>query len=448
MPIELIPYLLIAGSFQLFVQVYFIIDAYNNQTIPFRLKRLFIVFIALTNIIGATIYLLTMMRYQTDKEKSAVMQKRAISLLLILLFQLMTIQAIVTAEGEQGRIIQLLTPLMFFFILLSEWLHYKKLKWIHLTHIALYANAFILQLIMPLETVELLIIIATILWLNHLSFKRLIMLMRFFFLGFIISISIKVLVISPVDLVDEAISYLYINVIFYVLMVLAFYVIKKQQHTMHLLEDANNLLTEQAKTIKKVSALEEREKMAKSIHDHVGHTLTTAILTLEGLQHQNDLTTILNQVDTAKNQVKKSLSDIRSLVRETPFTLDLIPLIESFIESMKTQTNFAIHFEHHVLTKDFLPLQKELILSIIKEAFTNTIKYAEATEVDILIQEVPNTLIINFTDNGIGCVGLTCGFGLNSMQKAIHQFNGSVSFESSRNEGFSIQVKLPLGGNL
>lgn len=448
MPIELIPYLIIGGAFQVFVQVYYIIEAYNNQTINQRLKRFFIILIALTNSIGATIYLLTTMRYQTDKEKSAVMQKRAISLLLILLFQLITIQPLVTSEGVEGRVIQLLTPLMFFFILLSEWLHYKKHKWLPISHSLLYINAFILHLMMPIETVELLIIIATILWLNHLSFTRLSIWMRFFFLGFILSISVKIFGVSPVDLVDEAISYIYLNMIFYVLMVLAFYVIKKQQHTMTLLEEANTLLTEQAKTIKKMSALEEREKMAKSIHDHVGHTLTTAILTLEGLKQQKDLSTIINQVEISKNQVKKSLDDIRSLVRETPYTLDLIPLIESFIESMRSQTPLTIHFEHTVHSSDFLPLQKELILSIIKEAFTNTLKYAEATEVDILIQEIEHTLIINFTDNGIGCVGLTCGFGLNSMQKAIHQFNGSVHFESEKDEGFSIQVKLPLGGSL
>jgi signal transduction histidine kinase len=229
-------------------------------------------------------------------------------------------------------------------------------------------------------------------------------------------------------------------------MILAFYVIKKQQHTLTLLEDANHLLTEQAKTLKKVSALEEREKMAKAIHDHVGHTLTTAILTLEGITNQKDLSTINTQVSRAKNQVKKSLDDIRGLVRKTPNNLDLIPLIESFIETMKAQTSLAIHFEHHLVSNDFLPLQKELILSIIKEAFTNTIKYANATEVDLLIQEINQTLIINFTDNGIGCEGVTCGFGLNSMQKAIKNFNGRVSFESSKNEGFTIQVTLPIGG--
>jgi two-component system sensor histidine kinase ChiS len=206
-------------------------------------------------------------------------------------------------------------------------------------------------------------------------------------------------------------------------------------------------LNEQARTIEQMAAREERSRMAADIHDHVGHTLTTAIIQLEGLSKQLEDDTLLSSVELAKRQVKNGLDQIRVLVRgvdidlRRPFHDNLNDLL---METRRT-TGLIIH-EDIEAKIDLIPIQQKVLLSSIKEFITNSVKHGGASEISVLITSHNGFLECTLSNNGTTDEDITYGFGLTQMDKVIQSIGGMMTVSSTKDLGFILYYKIPLGG--
>jgi len=214
------------------------------------------------------------------------------------------------------------------------------------------------------------------------------------------------------------------------------------------LQDLNEQLKEYADVREKMGETKERNRLAREIHDTLGHTLTGLSTGLEACKALIDNNSELakKQLDILSQVAKDGLKDVRRSVKKLrPDTLEnhtLKEALESIIQEFSKTTGVTIHFVCHIEKFQFQPDEEEAIYRIIQEGTTNAIRHGKASEIFISFGIDDKTLIIVVEDNGVGCDHIQEGFGLHHMQERVRLLNGSVRWYGT--DGFVLIVELPL----
>ena len=125
---------------------------------------------------------------------------------------------------------------------------------------------------------------------------------------------------------------------------------------------------------------------------------------------------------------------------------DLHARILSFIEKAKTVTeNINFDIQHEIDEKiTFSSIKGMNIFRVIQEAINNSIKYANASKVEIVIVKKEEKLLISIKDNGVGfdINTIDLGNGLSNMEKRMSEIDGSVKINSKKSEGTEIMLRV------
>ncbi len=207
---------------------------------------------------------------------------------------------------------------------------------------------------------------------------------------------------------------------------------------------ANAQLREYALKIEELATIQERNRIARDIHDSVGHALTVSNLHLEAALKlwQTDPKEATEFLIEAKQLGSNALQEVRQSItalRVDPLVgLSLSDAIANLVEEFKRSSGVVTILEINLQ----LPIKNEIkvaIYRIIQESLTNICKHASATEVIIIIQVKTNlTLIIQDNGKGFQINQNTTGFGLQSMCDRALAVGGNLNIETSINGGCKI----------
>ncbi|BCL34892.1 sensor histidine kinase [Nostoc sp. MS1] len=213
---------------------------------------------------------------------------------------------------------------------------------------------------------------------------------------------------------------------------------------------ANEKLRQYALRIENQATLEERNRIAREIHDSLGHSLTALNLQLETAlklapSNPDKAQSFLTK---AKELGSKALQDVRNSVS----TMRSHPLQEKTLD--EAIDNLAQEFQHHtgIVLTCVLNVNNQLsmevntaIYRIIQESLTNVSKHARATRVNIEISLSRGSLLLIIQDNGRGfdIQQNTTGFGLQSMRDRTLALGGKFAINSSIGGGCQITVDIP-----
>ena len=214
------------------------------------------------------------------------------------------------------------------------------------------------------------------------------------------------------------------------------------------LQKANEQLHEFAQEKELMGETKERNRLAREIHDTLGHILT-------GISVGIDAVLVLMDIapDKAKEQLegigdtaRRGLQDVRRSVRKLkPDALERMSLnnaIHQMIEDMSKVTNTKIYFVSYMEELKFEADEEEVIYRIIQESTTNAIRHGKATEIWIRISEKDEELTIIISDNGCGCEDIKEGFGLKHIRERVELLNGEVNYQGLI--GFTMIAKIPI----
>ena len=201
--------------------------------------------------------------------------------------------------------------------------------------------------------------------------------------------------------------------------------------------------------------MQERDRISREIHDSLGHSLTVFNLYLEaGLRlWDSDPVEAKDLIGEAKTQGSMALQSVRhsvSNLRSSPLNnKSLSELIETLLQDWQRSTQIKPTTDIQILLT--LPESLKLTLyRILQETLTNITKYAQATEVDIvvrtMVQSNQDWIQLRVCDNGIGFVRsqTKSGFGLQGMQERAIANGGILTVETSLNAGCTIEVRIPV----
>ncbi|HHX59400.1 MAG TPA: sensor histidine kinase [Epulopiscium sp.] len=216
------------------------------------------------------------------------------------------------------------------------------------------------------------------------------------------------------------------------------------------LEFANEKLESYAKESIQVAKMKERNRLAREIHDILGHSLTSIATGLEACIQLLDI-----NVEGAKGQIlkiqeiaKKGLNDVRRSVKELKIdTIEkyaLIPAIEKLIEEMntfsKTCVKLTIEGEVLKLNDD----EEQTVYRTVQESLTNAMRHGKAQHVAVNIVFGYYKVNITVQDDGQGCGDISKGFGLTHIGERVEMLGGTVEFISAVGKGFTTKLTIPI----
>lgn len=208
-----------------------------------------------------------------------------------------------------------------------------------------------------------------------------------------------------------------------------------------LLTEKNKVLLEKQDSEIYIAILNERTRIAREIHDNVGHVLSRCLLQIGAImtltKNQNEL--VHNNLCLIKESLSEAMTSIRSSVHDLhDESLDLKTEITKLIDHF----DFChTHFEYDI----HLTPSKEIkysFVAIVKEALSNAIKHSHATQVEVILREQPSFYQLIIQDNDLANKPIfSNGIGLTNMQERITQLGGQFSIDTKK--GFRIFISVP-----
>ena len=210
------------------------------------------------------------------------------------------------------------------------------------------------------------------------------------------------------------------------------------------LKNKNQRILEAQDTEIHLATLKERNRIAREIHDNVGHMLTRTILQTGALQIINKdenlkepLESIKNTLDEAMNQVRKSVHDLHD------DSVDLERSLKEAIEPLRER--FAVTFEYDI-SENVNGKIKYCFIALVKEAVNNIIKHSNGDRALITLREHPGMFTLLVQDNG-NCEGKNIsegGIGLTNIRERVQAMNGNLNISAGK-EGFKIFASIMKG---
>lgn len=191
------------------------------------------------------------------------------------------------------------------------------------------------------------------------------------------------------------------------------------------------------------SRLGERMRIARELHDLIGHHLTALTLNLEVASHRVPPSGV-EPVRQAQAIAKQLLGDVREVVSELRQgeTLDLSQALRSLIEGVPT---LKVHLDLPPALGVDEPQRAQVMLRTVQEILTNTARHADARNLWLSFSRTEaGELKLDARDDGRGAVTIRPGNGLNGMRERLAAVGGRLAVSAEPGRGFALSAWLPL----
>ncbi|MDJ1170183.1 sensor histidine kinase [Roseofilum sp. BLCC_M154] len=217
------------------------------------------------------------------------------------------------------------------------------------------------------------------------------------------------------------------------------------------LKIAHRQLRQYALLVENQAALQERNRIAREIHDSVGHYLTAQSIQLENAAVflAQDPPKAQGYVQEAQRLGKEALKDVRhsvSALRADPLKgKTLEAALQELLQEVKQTT--GIRIESKIKLKSALSKKFSTALyRVVQEALTNVARHSQATRVKVYVMEVSGMVCLRLQDNGRGFERdlNSTGFGLQGMQDRIQAIAGRFEIKSQSGKGCQVEADIPI----
>ncbi|MEP1061257.1 CHASE2 domain-containing protein [Stenomitos frigidus AS-A4] len=209
------------------------------------------------------------------------------------------------------------------------------------------------------------------------------------------------------------------------------------------------------KRAEKASILDERNRMAREIHDTLAQAFTGILLHVGAVAEEipEEAVTIQAHLETVDELARTGLSEARrSVAALRPKLLEegnLFNALKHLTAQMKLSTNTNITCETIGATYALLPDVENHLLRIGQEALTNAVKYAQASQIHLELVCEETQCVLRIKDDGqgfdVGQVSATKGFGLLGMSERVEKMGGELVIQSQPGQGTEIVVVVSRG---
>lgn len=213
------------------------------------------------------------------------------------------------------------------------------------------------------------------------------------------------------------------------------------------LRNKNRYLIEKQDSEIYLATLRERNRIAREIHDNVGHMLSRSILQTGAVLTINKDENVQPFLEGIKDTLDQAMTSIRTSVHDLHD--DAIDIKEAVRDITKDMTDYVVTIDYD-MQNDVPRNVKYCIISVVKESVSNIIRHSNADKVNISIHEHPGFFRLLIQDNGTKCrkknimeemENGNLGIGLSNIKDRVETLNGTLDINADN--GFRIFISIP-----
>lgn len=240
--------------------------------------------------------------------------------------------------------------------------------------------------------------------------------------------------------------------------------LEKLTQTNEELAAAHQHLTESAAQEQELAVLRERTRLAREMHDTLGHALVLVSVKLEAAQRLRELDPQRSdrELEATKEIVRSSMKELRaSIANLRSPTLEREPAcraLSRYAREMAQRNDLRVAYDLHSDIEGLPENTEETLWKIGLEALTNIEKHAQARNVLLHISRQNGQIVLKIADDGIGLPAHLCEhqentsdyaspvghYGLSGIQERVKNAQGELSIRTNDAQGTTIEVRLPL----
>lgn len=198
------------------------------------------------------------------------------------------------------------------------------------------------------------------------------------------------------------------------------------------------------------AALEERTRLAREIHDGLGHQLTSLIIQLQALEIMQaaDPKRASESIRQLIDIARQAMSEVRIAVKEwsnDEMGLGLVAL-KGLVSQTQGRSEIQFHFNQNSEVSEW-PIETSIVLyRVLQESLTNILRHSNATQAAVDLKETEDTVYLTITDNGTRTKEnpIILGYGLNGLIERCKEWGGDCSFSSVEPHGFRLEAVIPV----
>jgi signal transduction histidine kinase len=227
----------------------------------------------------------------------------------------------------------------------------------------------------------------------------------------------------------------------------------KSQALLDELRTAHQQLQSYAVQVQNAAVIQERNRLARNMHDSVTQTIFTMTLTIEAARmlFDSDPARAAPQLDKLLALAGSALAEMRSLLsalRQASVTEQgLVPALRHHLAALKSQQGLDVTFEvtgEPQLSRE----QAERLFRVIHEALTNIVKHAHTDTATIAMRFDDGQTFVQIEDEGKGFIVADAParpghIGLSTMRERVEMMDGTLTIHSSPGRGTSVLVEIP-----
>lgn len=216
------------------------------------------------------------------------------------------------------------------------------------------------------------------------------------------------------------------------------------------LEESHQALREYAKQVEVLTAISERNHIAREIHDTVGHSMTALLVQLQAARklQARDLElseqALMRCEELARSALQQVRLSVRALREEEAQPISLVEsvrqLLADFAEMTGVQTELQAQGQFSAVPESLKPI----IYRIVQESLTNAKRHGNASSAVVRIKSSEQEVLIVIEDDGQGVAEVVPGFGLINLRERVMELGGTVLFITQSGSGFRTEVCFPL----
>jgi len=188
-----------------------------------------------------------------------------------------------------------------------------------------------------------------------------------------------------------------------------------------------------------LATLNERNRIAREIHDNVGHLLSSSIIQIGAVVATTKEESTKESLNTIKKTLDSGMDSIRNSVHDLhDDSIDLSAQLNALVNNF-TFCSVNLNYE---INSNLQTAMKYAIIAIVKEALANVMKHSKASLVTITLNEHPKLIQLIILDNGKSkSHSINNGMGIENIRQRVYSLNGIARFDNS--QGFRIFISFP-----
>lgn len=204
---------------------------------------------------------------------------------------------------------------------------------------------------------------------------------------------------------------------------------------------------ELAVTSERLALERERNRIAQEVHDTAGHTLTMIqsymkLASIAGKKQETEQ--VQEYLEEARELSSQGIRELRESINQLRREADSALVTQGILQLADQVREIPVEVTIQGEDSEEYSHLSHVLYGCVRESITNTLKYADASKMEIVLRFQDSGVELMIADDGVGCVSITDHNGLSGIRERVSEVGGMVKFTTGQDEGFLTLIRIPM----